>query len=54
MFRLIKCFLVFRITKNVSLLSQLCIISNTSTAMNTRYKYIIVNDNGDILCKSEG
>ena len=49
MFRLIKCFLVFRITQIVSLLSQLCILSNTSTARNIIYKYNIVNDNGDIL-----
>ena len=54
MFRLIKCFLIFRITKIVCLLSQLCICSNTFTARNKIYIFKFVNDNGDILYKSNG
>ena len=45
MSRLIKCFLVFRITIIVSLLSHLCILSNTSTVRNKTYQFQIVYDN---------
>ena len=47
-------FLVFRITKIVSILSQLCILNNISAARNKIYKFKIVNDNGVILYKSKG